>query len=241
MQELLPEWLFSGLAFLRQKFPEDQFHGTFNAEGAARVSCADCPGTLYVVDNSNVSKFEPHLRNKKHRENVTSRVRRSSMARSPICPPPPTFKEQLRFEKLKRPSTPTSNSFGRTEAFTPILPPEGKLTPILPSAITHTQGLSPTVRITALENSNTEKDGKIKALEQRLGWMEEEQKRQGELLAEIFGRKENSDDGPSQRSEAGASTNGTLSRQGSRTDSTAAAPLKSTLRSVFNMFSSPSN
>jgi hypothetical protein len=191
------------------------------------------------VGNSNVSKFEPHLRNKKHRENVTSRMRRSSIAQSSTGPPPPTFKEQLRFEKLKRPATPTSNGFGKTEAFTSILPPERKLTPVLPSAITSTH--SPTVRIMALENANAEKNGKIKALEQRLGWMEEEQKRQGELLAEVLGRKGKSDDGPSQKNEEGASTNGALSRQGSRTDSTAAAPLKSTLRSVFNIFSSPSN
>lgn len=237
----LPEWLILGLASLRQKFPEDQFHGTFNSEGAARVVCSDCPGTLYVVDHSNVSKFEPHLRNKKHRENVASRLRRSSIARASIGAPPPTFKGQLRFEKLTRPATPTGN--GKTEALTPILPPERKPTPVLPTDITPTQGLSPTIRITALEKANLEKDAKIEALEQRLGWMEEEQKRQAKMLTEALGRKGKNDDGPSQvRDEAGASKNSALIRQGSVADSSVqAAPLKSTFRSVFNMFSSPSN
>ena len=197
------------------------------------MSCADCPGTLYVVDNSSVSKFEPHLRNKKHRENVAARLRRSQ----------PTCTEQMKLEKLTRPFTPTSssNTFGTRETLTPILPPERKGTPVLP---TSKQDFSPVdlVKITALESANAEKEGKIEALEQRLSWLEEELKSQGELLSQILGSQKGGGGTLSQRSE-GRAANGVLSRQASRTEAEIPAPppVKSTLRSVFSIFSSPSN
>ncbi|KAF8208208.1 hypothetical protein K438DRAFT_318444 [Mycena galopus ATCC 62051] len=69
---------------LQEKWRDDKFQVIFKANSAGwRMKCLDCPGKLYVPGpGETLSNYEIHLRNRFHRQRVSTRMENSSATSS---------------------------------------------------------------------------------------------------------------------------------------------------------------
>jgi SWI/SNF-related matrix-associated actin-dependent regulator of chromatin subfamily B protein 1 len=76
----IPAWLSTAIVSLQTKYPEDKFEAILRKSSPRampewRIKCLDCPGKLYNPGpGDSLSNYEVHLKNRQHRQRVSSRT-----------------------------------------------------------------------------------------------------------------------------------------------------------------------